>query len=115
MAKRGRDNNMAVQPVPTPTFFSLPDVAHAIISSFLPDGNGVGKDCRLRVSEASRALLETYGGNLNRISIHFTADASAGRLAALLRHQKHLEVILALEQEALPALSQVSLRVAVEG
>lgn len=73
------------------------------------------KDSRLRVSEASRALLETYGRNLNRISIHFTADASAGRLAALLRHQKHLEVILALEQEALPALSQVSLRVAVEG
>ena len=84
MVKRGRDKNMAVQPIPKPTFSSLPDVAHTIIASFLPDSNGVGKNCRLRVSEVSRALLESYGGSLTCVSVHLTQEASAVRLAALL-------------------------------
>jgi hypothetical protein len=46
---------------PPPTFLSLPDLAHATIASFLPDGNK-GNASRLRVSEVSRAMLESYGG-----------------------------------------------------
>lgn len=106
MVKCGRDGDKAVQTAPTPTFSSLPDVAHSSIATFLPDGNGVGKDSRLRVAEASRALLESYGGNLNLISVHYAKDASAGRLAALLRRQKKLGEIVVSQQEALPALSQ---------
>lgn len=66
----------------------------------------LGKDSRLRVSEVSRALLESCGGSLTRIFVHFTEDASAARLAALLRRQKKLGDIVVTEQETLPALSQ---------
>lgn len=105
MVKHGRDGDEEeeVQPVPPPTSSSLPDVAHNIISSFLPDGNALGKDGRLRVSEASRALLESYGDTLTRISVQFTEDASAARLAALLGRQKKLGEIVVMEQEARPA------------
>jgi hypothetical protein len=34
MVKRGCDKDMVVQPVPTPTFSFLPDVAHASIATF---------------------------------------------------------------------------------
>ena len=71
--------------LPTPSFTSLPDIAHATIASFLPDGDR-RKDTRLRVSEVSRALLEAYGGSLTCVSFH-TGTHSVARLAALLRRR----------------------------
>jgi len=55
MLKRNQndDDDVRVQPPSVPTsFLSLPDIAHASIAAFLPDGN----DSRLRISEVSRAL-----------------------------------------------------------
>lgn len=60
MAKRGRDGE--VQSLPRPSSSSLPDIAHDGIASFLPDGDSK-HEYSLRVSEASRALLGSYGGS----------------------------------------------------
>jgi len=102
MAPRRRKANIEeapIQPAPAPTsFLSLPDVAHGIIASFLPD-----TDSRLRTAEASRALFESYGGILTCISIKFWKESSAARLAALVRRNKELAQVTA-RQDAIPAL-----------
>lgn len=69
------------RPQRPPTFLSLPDIAHASIASFLPDGGTRGPN-RLRVSEVSRTHFETYGGSLTRISILYVQGSSTARLAA---------------------------------
>lgn len=99
-----------IQPPPAPPSFpSLPDLAHASIASFLPDGNK-GNDSRLCVAEASRALLESYGGTLTRMCICCVEEGSAARLAALLgRNKKPVEVIID-GQEAIPALCQANVQ-----
>lgn len=60
----------------------------------------------LHVSEASRTLLDAYGGSLTSVHLSYGAFKSAGRLAALLRRPKKLTKIVMNKQEALPALSQ---------
>ena len=92
-------------PLTKPSFLALPDIAHACVASFLPDGNKKAKDSRLRVAEASRVLLEPYGGSLTRLSLKHN-DSSAARLAALLRRQKMLAEVVVSEQGAIPALCQ---------
>jgi len=112
MAPRGRKptiKEVPVKPPPAPTLFlSLPDIAHACIASFLPDGDEGGDCGRLRVSEVSRPLVEFYGGTLTIIYIFHREGSSAARLAALLRRQgqgKHVEVTLC-GQESIPAFCQ---------
>ena len=78
------EGNARPQPAPEPSFLRLPDIAHSSIASFLPDGNKVN-DSRLRVSEASRALLVSFGGSVTRMCIITRFEGcSAPRLAALL-------------------------------
>jgi len=75
MAPRRRKANIEeapIQPAPAPSsYLSLPDVAHGIIASFLPDSNK-GAESRLRVAEASRALFESYGGTLANLRIKYS-------------------------------------------
>ena len=82
-------------------FTSLPDLAHATIASFLPDGDH-GTDNRLRVSEVSRELRKHYGGSLVSLSISYKEGGSTP-LVALLRRQKHLKTVVVNGQKALPA------------
>jgi hypothetical protein len=97
------DDDVRIQPPPRLSFLSLPDIAHASIASFLPDGNET-EDSRLSVSEVSRALFESYGGSLNEMRVHNVAGRSAARLAAMLRRNKELAEVTVQEQEAIPAL-----------
>lgn len=60
----------------------------------------------MRVSEVSRALLESYGGTLTCVRLYYGEEQSAARLAALLRRQKKVRYIFVTQQEAVPALSQ---------
>lgn len=88
-----------------PSLLSLPDVAHGIIASFLlhDDDN----DSPLRVSEASRALLKSYGGSLTRMRLHFVEGSSADRLCALLQRQEKLAEVTVWEAEqAIPPFCQ---------
>ena len=86
-----------------PSFLALPDIAHSSIAAFLPDGNK-GSNSRLRVSEASLALRDTYGGSLTRMSVSHVENSSAARLAALLRRNTKLAEVIVEEHEALPAM-----------
>ena len=72
MAVPGQINEGSVRSLQTPglSLLSLPAVIHRSIASFLPDGNKK-HDSRLRVSEASRALLDFYGGSLDRMWISY--------------------------------------------
>lgn len=63
MAEPDRHDDAEVLSLPPPSFTSLPDVAHGIIASFLPDGHN-GPCNRLRVSEVSRALFEFHGASM---------------------------------------------------
>jgi len=81
----------------------LPDIAHASIASSLPDGNKAS-DSRLRVSEVSRATLESYGDTVIRMNLRFVEDSGAAALVALLRRQEKLERVVVDEQEAIPSL-----------
>lgn len=106
MLKRSQvgDGDSRNQPPPAPpSFLSLPDLAHTSIASFLPDGNK-GNDSCLRVAEVSRALLESYGGSLNEMRVHYVAGSSAARLAVLLRRNRKLSEVIVQQQEAIPAL-----------
>ena len=103
-----QDDDGHVQPHPaiSPFFLSLPDIAHASIASFLPDGNK-GNDSRLRVSEVSRAMLESYGGTVTRMNLRHVEDSSAAALIALLRRQKRVaEVTVENERKIIPAFCQ---------
>ncbi len=66
MAKRGCNGGDEAQPLPSASFSSLPDIAHDIIASFLPDGD-YGQGNRLHVSEVSRSLRGFYDGTDVRI------------------------------------------------
>lgn len=84
----------------------MPDIAHAAIASFLPDGN-YKKGNRLRFSEVSRALLVAYGGTLTCATLrNIDDDGNAARLAALLRRQHKLNTVYVAGEEAIPAFSQ---------
>lgn len=87
-------------------FLSLPDIAHANIATFLPDGNKTHNDTRLRVSEASRALLEYYGGSLTRVAIRCVGGSNIARLGALLQRQQK-RYALVVKEPAIPMLCQV--------
>ena len=91
---------------PPPPFILLPDLAHATIASFLPDGNNKGvcadpldplgdikTDNRLRVSEVCRALHDSYGGSVTSASLYY-ADGRSSSLVALLRRQKKLRTLV---------------------
>jgi len=107
MAQRRRDDGadaVQMQPSPSPSLLSLPDIAHSCITSFLRDGNK-GNDSRLRVAEASRVLLEAYGGSLTKMCLSFREGSSAGRLAALLRRNEELAEV-SEQQEATAAFCQ---------
>ena len=108
MAQRPReeeDDDDRIQPAPAPPSFpSLPDLAHASIASFLPDGNK-GNESRLRVSGASCALFKTYGGSLTRMHVRYVAESSAARVAALLRRHKKLADVIVKDQQTISALS----------
>jgi len=70
---------------------------HASIASFLPDGDE-RQASRLRLSEVSRTLFESYGGSLTKIWLSYVDDSSNARLVALLRRQPLLaEVTLNYE------------------
>lgn len=88
MSTRGQARRAQPQPPPSP-FILLPDLAHATMASFLPDGDDK-QDNRLRVSEASRALRDSYGGSVTSASIHYTGGGRSS-LVALLRRQKRLK------------------------
>ena len=108
MAQRRRDDNadaVQTQPSSRPSLLSLPDIAHSCISSFLSDGNK-RNDSRLRVAEASHALLEAYGGSLTKVKLRFRERSSAGRLAALLRKNEQLAEVSVRQQEAIAAFCQ---------
>lgn len=91
------DDEVHGHPSPvTPSFESLPDIAHDSIASF--HGN------RIDVSEASRALFKSYGGSLIEVHLNHN-NGNAARLAALLRRQNKLEGITVYKQEAIPALA----------
>lgn len=92
-------------PLSGPSFLSLPDVAHASIAAFLPDGDS-GTVSRLRLSEVSRAQFESYGGSLTRLSLSYVPDSTAARLVALLRRQTRLAYIFTEKQESIPALCE---------
>lgn len=104
-AKRGRDGDEEVQLPRPPYFYSLPDVAHGTIASFLSDGYDGGNN-RLRVSEVSRRLYESYGGSLTRAFLRYREDGSAARLAAMLQRQTKLRTVVMETQRAIPAFSQ---------
>lgn len=104
MAQRHRPD---VEPTPPPSFLSLPDIAHATIASFLPDGDLLFGGSRLRVSAVSRALFESYGASLTRIRLrlrNFTGS-SIDNLAALLRRNEKLVEVTAegRDSRALPS------------
>lgn len=80
-----RDDEHGSQAAPA-SFSSLPDIAHASIASFLQDGDAQ-QASRLRLSEVSRALFESYGGSLTKICFSYVEDSSTARLVALLRRQ----------------------------
>lgn len=103
MAESGSDANAEV-PSP-PSFTSLPDVAHHIIASFLPDGY-MRRGNRLRVSEVSHALFDSYGGTLTIASLRDGGTDSG--LAALLRRQTRLKTIVAEGQTTFPGLVQAT-------
>jgi hypothetical protein len=90
---------------PGPSLLSLPDIAHASIASFLPDGD-TRQASRLRLSEVSRAQLEAYGDTLTRIRISYVQDSSAARLVALLRRQTTLAEIVLNQQECVPGVCE---------
>ena len=97
-----------VEPTPQPSFLSLPDIAHATISSFLPDGGLYFGGSRLLVSTVSRALLESYGESLTEIRLRNFADSSSLALACLMhRNQKLVDVTAEGRNRAIPALCQV--------
>jgi hypothetical protein len=104
--QRGREDDDH-EPLPTPSFLSVPDLAHAIIASFLPDGNWGTEHSHQRVSEVLRDLLEFYGGTLIWLRVHEAHGRSADRLAAFLQRQKKLaKVIVDGPEETIPALCQ---------
>jgi hypothetical protein len=98
-----RGNAVPAQSQPRLSLLSLPDIAHDNIAFFLPESSD-DKDSRLRVAEASHALLEAYGGSRNWMHIRFLKGSGAGRLAALLRRQKKLAHLFTSERKSLPAL-----------
>lgn len=87
------------------SFLSLPDIAHNNIASFLPDGNGT-EGSRLRVSEVSAALLDSYGGSLTQMFLQCGRGSDTTRLIALLRWHKYLAKLVVKKQNAIPALCQ---------
>ncbi len=91
ISTRGQARRAQPQP-PMPPFIRLPDIAHATIASFLPDRDGE-TDTRLRVSEVSRVLHESYGGSLTSASLYYTKGGSSS-LVALLRRQKKLRTLV---------------------
>ena len=99
MAKCGRADELL-----PPSFTSLPDIAHHTIASFIPDGDT--RICsRLRVSEVSHALFDSYGGGLTSASLLDIEDGTADHLAALLRRQKMLKIMFAEGRSTLISLS----------
>jgi hypothetical protein len=61
--KRGhKDDNRELhsQPMPAPSFLSLPDLTHANIGSFLRDDDDDENNSCLRVAEVSRELFVFY-------------------------------------------------------
>jgi hypothetical protein len=83
MEQPDQDDEHSSQAAPA-SFSSLPDIAHASIASFLPDGDE-RQASRLRLSEVSRTLFESYGGSLTKIRLSYVEDSSNARLVALLR------------------------------
>jgi len=117
MIRPGREADEAdvhVQPLPPPFFLSLPDLAHASIACFLPDGYR-GKHSRLRVSEVSRDFFDLYGGTLTGLRVHHAEGRSVDRLAAFLQRQKKLVEVSLYKGEAIPALCQAMVEAAAKG
>lgn len=81
------------------SFLNLPDIVHASIAFFLPEGN----NSRLRVSESCRALHASYGGSHAVLRICYVAYSSPARLAALLRRHRGLAYVIVAEEKAIPA------------
>lgn len=94
------------QPQQPPSFILLPDITHATIASFLPDGDNK-KDNRLRVSEVSQALHDAYGGTLTSASVYYTKGGSYP-LVALLGRQKKLSTLVVKEQRAYSRFTRLS-------
>lgn len=90
---------------PVPSFLSLPDIAHASIASYLPDGD-TRQASPLPLSEVSRAQLESYGGSLTRIRISHIPSSRTARLVALLRRQTMLIEVIVDKQESIPAFCE---------
>lgn len=110
MARRARsddddDDRVHSHASPPPSFLSLPDIAHASIASFLPDGD-TGKDNRLCVSEVSHAMFESYCGSLTDMHLRYVEGRSATRLAALLSRQSRIAELEVHKRKTIPALSQ---------
>jgi hypothetical protein len=117
MAQRPREDvvdHVPVQPTPPPSFLSLPDLAHHTIASFLP-GHSRDEPSRLRVSEVSSALLESYGGILEWMRLQYIEDSSADRLCALLQRHKKLEQMDTGKQEIMPAFCQAIVQGCCQG
>jgi len=91
MAQRRRDDGadaVQMQPSPSPSLLSLPDIAHSCITSFLRDGNK-GNDSRLRVAEASRVAEALRHGALHNLlelemEYCFAGDGTFQRIIAAL-------------------------------
>jgi len=103
MAEPGRHDDAEVPSSPPPSFTSLPDVAHAVIASFLPDGYR-GTCDRLRVARVSRSLLEFYGASITHLNLRGVKDGTESRLTALIRRQNELKAISAFVQKSFPGI-----------
>jgi len=79
-----------LEPMPPPSFDSLPDIAHTTIASFLPDGNARYETNRAVVLQVSRALLDPYGGSLTHTEFRNFAGSRVDNLAGLMRRNKSL-------------------------
>lgn len=101
--------NVHNQPAPGPRFLSLPDVVQANIATFLPDGNKMQKDSRLRISDAPRALVKRYGGSLTRLAFRHVEGSSVARLGALLQRQQNRYEVVVKKHAVIPAICQAIL------
>ncbi len=92
-------------PSPPPTLSkleSLPDIAHNLISTYLPDGDEYCN--RLSLSMVSKTMLELYGGTLTEIVLEWEPGHSAEALAGVVERQHALQKLSSHDPEVIPAL-----------
>ncbi len=102
-----QDEHAALPPLPVLVALSpleaLSTRAHTLIAAFLPDGD-VADGNRLRLSLASRKLLERHGGTLTSLTVTWGPAQRVEALARLVTRQHALEKVTVKKPRAIPAL-----------